>query len=78
MDGSVGQDLSIAGPSAVRSSVVTGRSAGARGSEAWRLVLARVARRGEVSDPRLEIKLPHAVDLHKRVVELRGGRVGWS
>lgn len=45
MDGSVGQDLSVTGPSALAGSVVTSRPAGARGSEARRLLpLARVIR----------------------------------
>lgn len=76
----MGQDLSVTGPSAVTGSVVTGRPAGARGSEARRLLLARVTRRGAASDPRLEMKLPHAVDLHERVVELEWGgwKGGWS
>lgn len=74
-DGSVGQDLSIAGPSAVTGSRLTGRPTGARGSEARRLLLVRVIRQGGASDPRLEMKPPHAVDIHERVVELVGVEV---
>lgn len=44
MDGSVGQDLSVTGPSALTGSVVTSRPAGASDSEARRLLLTRVIR----------------------------------
>lgn len=75
MNGSVGQDLSVAGPAALTGSMVTGRLVGARGREARRLLLARFICRGGAPDQRLEMKLPHALDLHKRVVELGDEKV---
>lgn len=71
LDGSVRQELPVAGPAAVGGAVVAGCSGGAYGAEACLLwTLAQVFQRDSLMVPRLEVKLPHAVDLHKRVVKL--------
>lgn len=69
------QDLPVAGPS----SLVTGRPAGARGTEARRhWIQGCVDRRGRLADPRLEEELPDTVDFHERVVKLGGWKGRWE
>lgn len=76
LDGSVRQDLPVAGPAAAGFAAVAGCLAGADGAEArLRRSLARlpVFRRKRRAVPRLEAERRHPVDLHERVVKL-GGR----
>lgn len=83
LDGGVIQDLPVAVPGTLGAAVVAGPVWGAERTEARRLRgLAQVFWRGPLAGQRLEVELPHPVDLHERVVELgkeNGGNIdeGW-
>lgn len=79
LDGSVRQNLPVAGPAAVGAGVVAGRLGGAYGPEVCLLwTLTQVFEWNQLMMPRLETKLPYPVNLYKWVVKLRRKADRWE